>query len=238
MRYDPHKSVWLNPNIEYLFNNEIIEYDITDAGFSLIKQYQLLSESKIKELASIPKGFDRHKAIGIIQGKDKAFSKALLDKFTEVRSIFLGMNKLTDNDLISVKKDAIFTIGECTKLKFGSVQFIPKNRYSSYIRFANISNLEIYYSDDTTDIKGMGTSAINRHRLYMIYFIRRIISLIESNNTSVKRIMLKFIDDYKQHNLDDEYYIEFNNKSRDYNAPFNYQNLLVPIVQIIIREVG
>ena len=60
MGYNPSKSTWLNPNIEYLFNDDIIEYDIHDAGFSLIQQYQLLPPEKIKELERIPKGIQRH----------------------------------------------------------------------------------------------------------------------------------------------------------------------------------
>ena len=40
--YNPSQTTWLNPNIEYLFGDEIIDYDMKDAGFNLIKQYRLL----------------------------------------------------------------------------------------------------------------------------------------------------------------------------------------------------
>ena len=56
MIYDPSKSIWKNPNIEYLFNDDIIEYDIKDAGFSLIKQHRLLPDETIRNLEKLGKG--------------------------------------------------------------------------------------------------------------------------------------------------------------------------------------
>lgn len=234
--YDPSKTTWLNPNIEYLFGNEIFEYDIRDAGFSLIKQYKLLPDSKIKELSMMNKGVERHIEIGKIQRDNKEFSSKLLDKFAEIRSIFISANNLSSNDILSVKKDAIYTIGQCNRLKFGSIEFCPKNYYSSYIRFGEISNLEIYYSDINIDIKGMGNHAINRHRLYMLEFLRSTINMIENNDSKIKRTIIRFINDYKTQNLDEEFYIEFNNASREINPIFNYKNIIIPLVNIILKE--
>lgn len=235
MGYNPSKSTWLNPNIEYLFDDEIIEYDIQDAGFSLIKQFHLLPDDKIRELASLDKGDERHRAVGMLQ-KDREFSKILLDKFAEVRTVFISVNNISDNDIVSVKKDAIYTIGPCRRLKFGLVNFVAKNRYSSYIRFPDVQNLEIYYSTEVMHVKGIGDSAINRHRLYMMEFIRQIISMIESNNPRAKRYLMEFIRKYKTQELEDEYYLEFNNLSRNLNPIFNFQKIIVPITNIILRE--
>lgn len=235
MGYNPAKSTWLNPNIEYLFDDEIIEYDIQDAGFSLIKQFHLLPDDKIRELAALDKGEERHRAVGMLQ-KNREFSKVLLNKFAEVRTVFISVNNISDNDIVSVKKDAIYTIGPCSRLKFGLVNFAAKNRYSSYIRFPDVQNLEIYYSSEVMHVKGIGDSAINRHRLYMMEFIRQIISMIESNNPRAKRYLVEFIRRYKTQELEDEYYLEFNNLSRNLNPIFNFQKIIVPIANIILRE--
>lgn len=235
MGYNPSKSTWLNPDIEYLFNNEIIEYDIRDAGFSLIKQFKLLPDDKIRELTSLDKGFERHRAIGMLQRNNSELSKSLSDKFTEIRTIFLGANKLSDNNIISVKKDAIYTIGPCSKLKFGSIVFIAKNNYTSYIRFPNVNNIEIYYSSGTMDVKGIGDVSLNKHRLYMMEFLRHTISMLELKDIRIKRWITNFIGDYKSGDLD-EFYLEFNNLSKDINPIYNYQNIIVPMVQIILRE--
>ena len=238
MGYNPSKSTWLNPNIEYLFNDDIIEYDIHDAGFSLIQQYQLLPPEKIKELERIPKGIQRHIQVGVLQRDDKEFSKRLTDKFTEVRALFMMMNQLKDDSIISVKKDAIYTIGKVKRTTFGKVKFMEKNHYSSYIRFPDISNLELYYGENGIDVKGMGDAAVNRHRLYMLEFLRKTIKSIEQQDSSVKRKFMRFFNQYKFDELDEEFYIEFNNVSCDQNKLFNYANLLIPLLKIIMREVN
>lgn len=237
MGYDPIKSTWLNPNIEYLFNYEIYEYDIQDAGFTLIKQYNLLPENKIRELEMMNKGQERHIIVGKLQRQDKEFSKALMNKFAEIRTIFLGANQLKDDRILSVKKDAIYTIGPCIKTKFGSIKFAEKNKYSSYIRFPEIQNLEIYYSINGIDIKGMSDRVINRHRLYMMEFLRKMISMIEEHNPRAKRFIMSFIESWKSEELDQEYYLEFNNISRELSPLFNYQKIIVPLVQIILKEI-
>lgn len=238
MGYNPSKSTWLNPNIEYLFNDDIIEYDIHDAGFSLIQQYQLLPPEKIKELERIPRGIQRHIQVGVLQRDDKEFSKRLTDKFTEVRALFMMMNQLKDDSIISVKKDAIYTIGKVKRTTFGKVKFMEKNHYSSYIRFPDITNLELYYGENGIDVKGMGDAAVNRHRLYMLEFLRKLIKSIEEQDSSVKRKFMRFFNQYKFDELDEEFYIEFNNVSRDQNKLFNYANLLIPLLKIIMREVN
>lgn len=238
MGYNPSKSTWLNPNIEYLFNDDIIEYDIHDAGFSLIQQYQLLPPEKIKELERIPRGIQRHIQVGVLQRDDKEFSKRLTDKFTEVRALFMMVNQLKDDSIISVKKDAIYTIGKVKRTTFGKVKFMEKNHYSSYIRFPDITNLELYYGENGIDVKGMGDAAVNRHRLYMLEFLRKTIKSIEEQDSSVKRKFMRFFNRYKFDELDEEFYIEFNNVSRDQNKLFNYANLLIPLLKIIMREVN
>lgn len=238
MLYSPDKSIWYNPNIEYLFNNEIIEYDLKDAGFNIIKEYKLLPVSEINRLESLCKGFNRHKEIGLLQRNDKEFSQKLLDKFTHIRELFIESNKLNDSNIISVKKDAFFIIGSVNNSKFGNLEFRSKNNYSSYLRFPSIQNLEIYYNNYDPSFKGIGDNAINKHRLYLYTFILDTIKMIENNSSSLKRKMIKFISDYKYNLLDEEFYLEFNNRSNDLDKLFNYKNLIIPLVQMIQKEVN
>jgi len=233
--YNPSKSTYTNPNIEYLFNSEIIEYDMQDAGLSIIKTYGLLPKVDIQSLEGLDKDA-RNRQVGILQINNKFLKDSLLEKFAEMRKLFIEANDLTDHRIISVKKDAIYVIGECKNLKFGKVVFVKKNEYSSYIRLAANNNIEIYYKDRTLDIKGIGDITLNRHRLYLMEFLDKIISDIEMKNVSVKRYIVKFISDYKAMRLEDGFYLEFNNMSRDINPIYNYEKVIVPLVQIIMKE--
>ena len=226
----------MNPNIEYVINNEIIEYDLQDAGINIIKAYRLLDQETISSLEILEKKA-RHIAVGKLQGKDKEFSKAFLEKFSDLRKLFIDSNKLTSNRIISVKKDAIYTIGPCPNLSFGRILFVPKNYYSSYIRLP-VTNIEIYYSDTNLDFKGMGENATNVHRLYLSEFIKEYINKLEKKDISIKRYLRKIIDDYKSSKLDESYYIEFNNKSKEFNALYNLQTLITPLVMIALRELS
>ena len=237
MGYDPYKQVWFNPSIEYIFDTVIYEYDIRDAGFSIIKEYDLLPHQKIIELELLGKGLERHITIGKLQGQNKEFSKNLSNKFAEIRAVFIGANQLTDDEIVSVKKDAIFTINACGVTDFGTIHFIEKNMYSSYIRFSNIGNVEIYYSNTSMDIKGLGESSTNRHRLYLLDFIKQIIVMIENKDPRVKRTMMEFVRKYKARELDDEYYLKFDRASKDIDLLFNYQNVIIPLIQIIQKEI-
>jgi hypothetical protein len=71
----------------------------------------------------------------------------------------------------------------------------------------------------------------------MYEFLREMINLIEDNNKKAKRKLIEFIDEYKSGSLDSEYYYEFNNMSNEVNMAFNYKNILVPLTQIILKEV-
>lgn len=236
--YNPSKTNWLNPSIEYLFNEEIIEYDIKDAGFSLIKQYRLLPPEKIRELESRTTGVDRHVAVGIMQRDDPEFSNRLGDAFTKIREWFIKANNLSDGDILSVKKDAIYTIGKCKHCSLGQVLFREKHQYSSYIRLPDIRNLELYFGEEGIDVKGMGEIAVNRHRLYLLDFIRKYFIAIENQDASIRRKFIAFINNYKFDDLEEEYYVEFNNMSKDIDKVFNYQNLLIPLLKIVLREVN
>jgi len=236
MSYDPSKSTWYNDQIEYLFNSEIYEYDLQDAGYSLIKEYHLLPEEDIQRLSYLEK-VERIIAIGKLQRDRSGLSRQLSDLFTEIRRLFIEENNLSDDRILSVKKDAFFTIGKCSTTTFGQLTFVIKNKYSSYLRFPDISNIELYYSDQTLDIKGIGEVGQSRHRLYLLEFLKKVMKLIEAKNPTVKHYLRTFIDDYKGDRLEEGYYIEFNNRSQILDPLANYRYLLIPLIQVTVKEI-
>ena len=70
------KTSWTNPNIIYLFNSTIYEYDIKSAGLSISKFFNLLPEETIEKLEAMPK-HKRVVAEGKLQIKDKEYRDAL-----------------------------------------------------------------------------------------------------------------------------------------------------------------
>ena len=205
-------DLYINENNPYLFNTDIFEYDMKDAGFSLIKEFNLLDKSTIDKLSKQDKQ-TRKVNIGKIQRNNKEFVKNLLEAFKEARRLFFEANQLEDNDIISIKKDAIFTSKLCKFQEFGkNINFRPKNSYTSYINLGK--RIEFYYNSNQLDIKGLSDENYEKHREYMIKFITHFIKSVESGDSiSTIRFIRNFIDDYKWKELDVGYYRTFDNKS-------------------------
>lgn len=253
------KSIWerhyyRNRDIGFLVNDEIIEYDIKSAGLNLAKEFKYLDENIIHKLESMDKE-RRNIQMGLMKIKDKQLVKNENTAFVEARRFFIRSNNLSANNIISIKKDAIFTSQRCRNLKFGNIEFVPKNKYSTYIE---INNLEFYYNKDKLDVKGISDILLKKHEGYMVEFFKDFFSLYESGSTKLLiDYMTEFVYRYKTRLLETEYYREFNATSSfmlnnviekkgfiideidssslsDINIAYNYFNYLVPMTTMLI----
>lgn len=250
MLYERHN--YLDKNINYLCSREIYEYDMKSAGFNIIKYYKLLSDSKINELEKLHKK-KRQIVIGLMLQKDKELSEKLNKGFQNARKMFFEANNLKEEDILSIKKDAIFTLKYCEITGFGNIEFAVKNYYSSYFY---LNKMEFYYNPKTgIDVKGFQKNAY-LHKDYMLDFIGYFAKLLE---TADRPIVIKFLKDfigyYKRKELDIGYYRELNSDSMykstirvfddtlyfnyigDYDKidiSYNYINYIVPLLQILI----
>jgi hypothetical protein len=243
-------DTFVNDNIFYLFNKTIYEYDMKSAGYNLSRAYKLLSEDKLEELGRYKK--DRRSIeIGNIQRVNPEYKEKLKKAFEEARRIFFEANNLQANEIISIKKDAIFTTKYCNNTKFlDYIEFRPKNEYSSYIRLNK--KIELYYSDLQMDIKGFGEDTIAYHSEYMISFIRLFFKKMETeDNQTVLSFMRRFIDKYKRRELPVGYYRRFDRDPRfdvlddtvkfyeyweehkdELDISFNYMEVLLKLIKI------
>lgn len=253
----------INNNRPFEINSKIIEWDIKRAGLNLIKQNQLLPDSKIKELEKLSKS-ESDIAVGKLQIKDKEFSKQLNLAFTDIMNEFLSVNNIDkDMDVLSIKKDACFVINKDVKVSnFGEyIKFIPKNEYHAYMY---IKPLEFYFKrDGSIDIKGLvGDKKIRNHIMDIhkdgiINLLNYVIELCEESNMNPKRInkfLHNFVVMYKNKELEFDYYREFNIESRfryqfmgaqtmaDFidesmldkiNIDYNYIHIILPLINLL-----
>lgn len=253
------KQLWerhnyTNHEIEILINSEIVEYDIKSAGLSLAKEYKYLSEKTIEKLEKMNKA-DRNRRMGILKISDKQLSKNENNALVEARKLFIKSNNLSVENIIAIKKDAIFVTHRCNNRKFGNIEFVPKNKYTSYIE---INKLEFYFNSNRLDIKGIDDVMLEKHDNYMLNFFKTYLSLLESGNESqLKDYITNFVYRYKTKLLDLGYYREFNASSsyrlkdmienniygidtinsssfEDIDISYNYFNYLVPLCTMLI----
>lgn len=202
------RDTFNNMNIFYLFNQDIHEYDMKEAGFSLTQEYQLLPEKKIKTLLSHGKE-KRRIELGLIQREDPNFKEKLKKAFIQARKEFLEANQLDVNDIISIKKDAIFVTKTCKKEKFGTyIDFRSKNHYTSFIRLNK--QIELYYHEPEIDVKGIREEKIEEHRPFLYHFLQQYFQRMESESSEkVIDFVRRFITKYKKGELEVGYYQRF-----------------------------
>ena len=70
------KEIWQNAAIPFLFNRQIIEYDMKRAGLSLIKEYQLLPKETIQKIESYRSKHEQDVIIGRMERTNKELVKA------------------------------------------------------------------------------------------------------------------------------------------------------------------
>lgn len=207
------KDLWINPNIPYLFNRQIIEYDMKSAGLSLIQEYKMLPQEEIAKLQKLGKQ-DLNRKIGLMERENKELIKQKKEAFKSVREEFFARNGLSEENIVSIKKDAIFSTKECKNTKIGSyILFREKNRYSSYIKIGT-RRLELYYAQSKLDVKGIGDENLQLHQNGMIAFFNQFFRRVEMEKAESTLIWMRsFIDSYKHMELPIEYYRQFNAKS-------------------------
>lgn len=245
------QDTFVNENIPFLFNKEIIEYDMKDAGFSLTQEFELLDKNDIDKLGKLKK--DRRKVeMGKIERDNSEYRDSKKEAFKLARQMFFEANELEISDIISIKKDAIITTKMCSQQNFGKyILFRPKNLYTSYIQLRK--RLEFYYSPDKLDIKGISDDVLKLHEDYMIKFIKLFFHKMETeNDTTVIDFMKRFITKYKRKELEVGYYRNFNHESNytlinnftdsfmdywedskdDLDISYNFHEILLKLIQI------
>ena len=256
------KDTYLNKNVELLLNSTIIEYDLKSANTSLCKEYNLLPIDMIKEIERMPKD-KRVKTIGKLQRKDEKFKEGLKKAFIDIRRRFFEENDIHDEDILSIKKDAIFCLKEVKNTEFGKCKFAKKNQYTSYMY---LNRLEFYYSskgkvfgdNGRIDVKGINDEIVHKHDGFMNDFFIILFKHLETSSKQVQFNFLKrFIDKYKMLMLEVGYYREYNESSRIHlndsdesydedvfipyehkqehiNIDYNFFNILLPLVKILV----
>lgn len=244
------KDSFINENIPFLFNKEIIEYDMKNAGFSLTKEFELLDKSTINKLEKMKK--ERCKIeMGKIERDNEEYKIAKKEAFKLAREMFFKANDIEIYDLLSIKKDAIITIKRCDHQKFGdNILFRPKNYYTSYINLGK--RLEFYYNPTNLDIKGIGDDKLEYHKDYMIKFLKMFFHKMETEDEkTVIEFTRRFISKYKNKELPLGYYRNFNHESNftllndtdtfmnywedskeDLDISYNFHRILLKLIQI------
>lgn len=240
---------YTNKNYPLVVGSQIYEYDIESAGFNLLTKYNLIDKRTATRLSKLNK-VARQRAIGNLCRKNKELTNNLNLAFIDIRKSFFEANQLQENQVYSIKKDAVFTFKPCVTTQFDNVNFRIKNIYNSALL---LNNLEIYSNKEKIDVKGISDQLVKLHENYMCDLIHTYLLMMEN---SKKSKLIKFMMDvnwfYKNREFPVEMYREFNRESRYrwreneqimfedigdldmLDIRYNYLNVLIPLQNYLI----
>lgn len=224
------KNNYTNKDLKYIKNTIITEYDMESAGMNILTELGYFSEEDRKKLLSMDK-LKRNVLIGKMLRKNPKMMEDLEKGFAEARRIFFQVNNIDEYDVVSVKRDAIFIIGN-KKIGHNISKYIkirPKNRYTSYI---NIMGYENYYNSDTDklDVKKYSKEVIEVHKDFLLKDLKEILKNSELGLTKENFIKLAVLKDKMvSYNLPKEYYFDIMRSSYLIkgieNVNFSIQNI-------------
>lgn len=195
--------------IKYIKNTIITEYDMESAGLNILTELGYFSEDERNRLLSINK-LDRNIIIGKLLRNNPKMVEDLENGFANARKIFFEKNNIDEYDVISIKRDAIFIIGN-KKIDNNISKYVkirPKNRYSSYL---NIMGYENYYNRDTDklDVKKYAKEVEAVHKDFLLKDLKEILKNSELGLVKENFIKLAVLKDKMvSYNLDKEYYFD------------------------------
>ena len=253
-----YKKVTYTSNKKEVVDN-ITEYDIRRANTSVLRQTNKLKEETISAIEALP-GIDRKVIIGKMERLDPKLKKVIAKEIKMAKLMLFQSNGIMDDDILSIKNDAIFIIGRrLKKTVFGDIEFRAKNKYSAYIAY---EGLEVYYNskENKVDLKGVSDEIIEHtdHQNGMLRFLANVMRYISlGQKDKLRKYLISFTEDYKSMNLPVEYYREMN-KENAYRTKmsigkyclnldvvnddmkdmidgiYNYSRFVLPLIQIYI----
>lgn len=207
-------------------NTHIIEYDMEKANINVLLYYKAIDQKLYDMLYSMDK-LSREIYIGKMEARNPEFTRIKADGIKEFRCRFIEQNNIQNKDILAIKNDAIYVIGDHeVTTAFDNVVFRRANDYTAFMK---IGGLEVYYAYDpisdheVLDIKGIREEKLELHREYMVSHICDVLYMLQccSIEEAIKTNS-ELLEHFLNRRLDKGYYREFNAESKyRFNAGFN-----------------
>lgn len=220
MIYNKHN--YINKNVLSIRDVYIREYDIKSAGLNIIYHKNYITEKEYNILKNMDKT-KRNVTIGKWLRSNKEVNKVMMDEFIEIRRKFFEANEIQDDEVLSIKKDAIFLVNkEVFNLDIDGYIFIKKHEYTDYFR---IDNKEFYYDkyNDKLDIKGLPEESKNENN--PLIKVTKELFKLGKNKDNIFRLLIELKTNYLEFKLDKEYYKDLLTNTYNFDICGNLRSL-------------
>ena len=210
-------SLWEKINYsadcDYLTSTFIREYDIRKANISILFNKGIISQDEYNNYMNMDR-MQRQIDIGIRIKNNSKLYEIIKDGIIEAKKMFFEVNNIEDNQILTIKNDAVFLINTVPKItKFSNIEFVEKNTYTSFYK---LNKIEYYYFYDQftdkeiLDIKGIGDEILKIHEKYFYEFLCVVFNSAQLDPIEETiNIISNFYNQYINYKLDVQYYRRF-----------------------------
>lgn len=197
--------------------SSIYEYDIRKANISILLKYGAITKETYNEFLMMDKK-ERQIKIGLMQREDPKLKQVLETGFEEARKLLIQSNSIELDEIISIKKDALFITRPLQQTSFSPIEFVLKNRYDIFLK-TECPKLEFFFGVDTDeevilDVKGVKDEALPIHYDTWITFLCNLFGYLLNNDIdSAIKYLSSISKSYINRSLPIEWYREFNSQS-------------------------
>lgn len=236
-------ELYLNENYisEFKFINAsyIREYDLAKANISALLYKNAITPDLYKILYEMDKD-TRERTVGLMIRDDPKLNDIKSNGIIEAKRLLFEMNNIDDFDVLEIRNDAVFIIGN--KLKYTKVNeffnFIIKSEFTTYAFISNKLSLFYKYDPitdtDIIDIKGIKNHKLELHANHFLKFICESFYKLQNDTLdNTLKYISNFYHEYMSRNLDIEYYRSFD---ADCIYKFPYKDTLFGVDNIVEKD--
>lgn len=143
----------------------------------------------------------RNILIGNMMKEDKTIYETIRDGQKKYTSLLIEENELKEGNIHEINHDAVWVIGRlCKKLKFGNIEFVKKQTYTSLYEF-KIKNTyyKVYYNSETGKCNTRNFTPNNEELMDVLKNVMIDLEYCDTNTIYHKlHKTLAKIDDYKE----------------------------------------
>lgn len=216
-----YQQVNLKPQMPYLINTFIREYDMSKANISVLRSANMINDATYQYLYYSDR-MVRQTAVGNMIRDNKEVAKVLKRGILDAKRHLFEANQIEDWEVLSIKNDAVFVVGkQLLHTQFGDYyKFAEKNVYTIFLK---LEELEVYYYDQfingelftSIDVKGINDEMLPLHQNGMIDLICEICYKLQREKIEdTLSYISKIYDDYINLRLPVDYYRNFDYKSK------------------------
>lgn len=202
-----------------LYRGKIDEYDMFASNISILAEEELITDELYQYLRECQKDL-RNVSIGILLKSAKVYDKDLItildEKVKEFVNSFIKRNKIPDDSILEIAKDAVFThnVIARTTIIGKYIKFRRKETYVAMLSFPisdnNSNKIKLYMKFDYPKCRG---SRINKEHPAYVELCKILNAIVDGNTKVYNRAIAEFKKKIENtdniiKNVDNEYLIK------------------------------